>query len=752
VCILANKEKLLLSAQKYLQKGQFSKAIKDYRKIVEIDPKDVRNRQKLAELYGRNGQTDLAYSEYEIIARYYSENDHYPKAIAVFKQMQRLDPGQSALCYRLAELNEKQGLVGNALAEYRRLIKLFERQNKFDEIASVLQKMKSLDPGNLNIRVKIIEIYGRLEMQEKARTEMDKVLLTLHESKDYARLLKVHEIFLQQFPDDINLSIDRAHVLVLTGHHNEGIELLEPLSIQQPENQQILSALAQGQHRSKRYAEEQQTYKTLLGLEGGNLTYRKGLIETCISLEQYEEALSELEIWKEDFFTNGLLDSLKPYYETLRKVLPRDPRISNTLRSIYETTGEGDKLFDIISEFEKQSVPELEPQADVTLETSLFDTAVEDLTIEGSAAENVSPEYSTDAAVVDEKSDKHDFFAIEKNAPEENLLETEAFPVPEFDSEEEFELSEEIDLEIDFEDDSTVIDGENPEERIAEPTTEELSDEGSSLEESADEEKPITLDEAIIAFGGDAEEPAFVLPMPEGEDNEELSLSLSPPEEETIELPPSKDPMSDKVESPGNSLPVNRNINDSGYFDLAAEIFKEEPDVFNGDEGDFEFNDDVVDPQQVNSEEFNDAESHFNLGVAYKEMGLLEDAIVEFQEAMKDESRRVDCLTFIGMTYVERGFFQKAEGTLTRAVLLLDADDTRRPTIQYDMGQLYMKWGRPLEALDSFQYVVDIDPEYRDARDKVIHLRDQLGLDPLDGEDTVPEETQSFKENRISYL
>jgi len=46
----SQKDKFLASAQKYIQKGQFDRALKDYEQVVTADPKDVKLRQKLAEL------------------------------------------------------------------------------------------------------------------------------------------------------------------------------------------------------------------------------------------------------------------------------------------------------------------------------------------------------------------------------------------------------------------------------------------------------------------------------------------------------------------------------------------------------------------------------------------------------------------------------------------------------------------------------------------------------------------------------
>ena len=50
-----------------------------------------------------------------------------------------------------------------------------------------------------------------------------------------------------------------------------------------------------------------------------------------------------------------------------------------------------------------------------------------------------------------------------------------------------------------------------------------------------------------------------------------------------------------------------------------------------------------------------DSDTHFDLGIAYKEMGLFADARREFQVAMADPRRRCLCWTMIGLIYMEEG-------------------------------------------------------------------------------------------------
>jgi tetratricopeptide (TPR) repeat protein len=148
----SKKEKFLESAQKFILKGQLDRAIKDYEQVVALDPNDIRHRQRLAELLVRANRKEEAISEYEAIGKYYADNAYYLKAIAVYKQVQKLDPSNIKICFNLATLNEKQGLTGNALAEYSRVYNHYDKSGKSAEALSILESMMAIDPENLNTR------------------------------------------------------------------------------------------------------------------------------------------------------------------------------------------------------------------------------------------------------------------------------------------------------------------------------------------------------------------------------------------------------------------------------------------------------------------------------------------------------------------------------------------------------------------------------------------------------------------------
>src|SRR5205807_8170719 len=82
-----DKNKVIESATKLISKGSFDKAIKEYQRVLEVDPDDVRVLQKLAELYQKMNRNAEAADCFEKVAKTCSAQGFYLKAVALYKQV-----------------------------------------------------------------------------------------------------------------------------------------------------------------------------------------------------------------------------------------------------------------------------------------------------------------------------------------------------------------------------------------------------------------------------------------------------------------------------------------------------------------------------------------------------------------------------------------------------------------------------------------------------------------------------------------
>jgi len=195
------KTKLLESAQKNIQKGQLERAIKEYEEIVKIDPADIRHRQKLAELLAKANRRDEAVKEYNSLAKHYEDSVHYVKAIAVYKQIQKLDPTNPEVSLTLAALNVKQGLIGNAIAEYNSTLQIYENNKENRKALKVLESLLSLDSKNAAIRLRIADKYFTVGEEAKSLELFAELARDLKENDDENGYNRVTERMLALFPE-----------------------------------------------------------------------------------------------------------------------------------------------------------------------------------------------------------------------------------------------------------------------------------------------------------------------------------------------------------------------------------------------------------------------------------------------------------------------------------------------------------------------------------------------------------------------
>lgn len=167
---MALKEKLIDKAQKLVAKGQLDKAIVEYRAAIDVDPRDISIRLRIGDLYVKLGKKPEAIKEYTEAARANAQRGFYLKAIAVYKQILKLEENLE-IHNKLAELYVKQRLIADAVGEYSYIVTWFERRGKTSEVLEILKKMVEIDPENVGVRLKLAELYQKLSFDKDALSE-----------------------------------------------------------------------------------------------------------------------------------------------------------------------------------------------------------------------------------------------------------------------------------------------------------------------------------------------------------------------------------------------------------------------------------------------------------------------------------------------------------------------------------------------------------------------------------------------------
>lgn len=608
----SKKDKLIESATKYIVKGQIDRAIKEYEQIVALEPGDIRNRQKLAELLVRDNRKAEALAEFESIGKYYTNNAFYLKAIAVYKQVQKLDPSSVATSLTLADLNIKQGLIGNAIAEWNTALSLYEHDGKTDEMQNVLQLMRDADPESLPIRLKMSELLVKMGKEEEAYKSYTDLACTMLRKGNEIGLQQLRLKMPQLFPAFTDFILDLAESLISSQDYTQATRILREELDKDRTKQRAWQLLAASLSASGQRDQLLDACRDMIQFLPDDPAPRETIITITIENGDFDEALEILEATRRRLIASGREPFLIEAYNRIMEILPGDQRPLSALKSLYRETGKSAEL---------EPLSRKNENSNVTLDAAFEPTAEE---FASSSPPHLSDELSLTVSPHDDNLSKYEW----EEAEEIDLAELEGF----------------------------------------------VSNEDADL-------SPLENDTSVaVSHDGDSSPEDF-----------SVDWDVEVPDIGDIELIPG---FSETVQETRTPSPPQKRKQQVRLGEALEE---------------------------------SDIESHYDLGIAYKEMGLFDEAIGQFEMVAKVPSRRVDCLTLQGLCLREKGDSAAAEEAFVRA-LQMNASPNELLCSRYELAELLATRGKIKEALRLYEEVSLVDPEYRETVSKMSEL--QAASDP----------------------
>ncbi len=189
--------------------------------------------------------------------------------------------------------------------------------------------------------------------------------------------------------------------------------------------------------------------------------------------------------------------------------------------------------------------------------------------------------------------------------------------------------------------------------------------------------------------------------------------------------------LSGAVPAPRNSRPVRREVTPvgGGFVNLGdllrddeaprdTRMIVPEQEPTGDEEADFadmlrKFKQGIaenVDPQ--------DYQAHYDLAIAYREMGLIDEAISGFQKALGSAANRLPAYEALGLCFMDKGQFKLAASILTRA-LAERASDDQLVGVLYLLGRTSEALGNNQDALSYYQRVFVVDIQFRDITERM---------------------------------
>lgn len=666
---MAKKEKHIEKALKFIQKGNIAKAIIEYQAVVDMDPSDVSARLRLGDLHVKSDDPEKAIEIYTNTAKIHTKKGFYLKAIAVYKQILKLDDNLE-LHHKLADLYTKQRLFADAMREYTYIVTNFEKKGLDKEAFELIKEMVKIDPDNLGVRIKLADMMRKLGYKEDAVAEYCNILESHIGKKHYDKAMAVLEDLYRTHPTEVRVLHGFTDICRKKkdkkGYLKYASELVH-----------VYDAL-----ESKEDIKEDavKLCKTILALDAKNAVARALLDELEPSEKKKEPAKKEAasaeeaveEVEAEEVETPVVEEEAEPEEEA--PVAEPAVAVESAVEEEQVHQEEEEEVeFEVSLEEDEETgdaAGELEVELEEEPEVEIAEE-VEEPEPEVEIAEE--PEIEAEVEVVDE--------VVEEIAEieEEPLVEAPAEAAEEPEVEPEVEPEEEIEAEPEVEESATDL----PEEPVLEFEGAEVEEEGASPFDDMDDDIGDDLFDGVMMEEGEESD------QDEGEDFSDLAKDFGV--EEALD-----------------------NLLGSWGEDDDSDVTEE-------------FREGVG--RQLGSE---DKETHHNLGIAYMEMELFDDAVTEFKMSVSDPALVFDAYTRLGLCSLSLEKTNDAIEYYLKALGTTGSSDEDRKGIWYELALAYEKAGKMLEATEMYTSVQDVDPDYREVGERLVAITELEGAIPRD--------------------
>ncbi len=830
-----DKNKSMMAAQKFFQKGQYDRAIREYEKIIKEEPKDIKVHQKLGDLYAREGKKTEAISEYNFVANFYSEDGFYLRAIAVFKQILKLDPARIQINLKLAELYHKQNLIGDAIKQFQLVYSFYDRKGDTGKALDTLDKMAEMAPSNLSLRMKLADAYYKNKFIDRSLDEYVKIGEQLKKEervgdlvKLYERLIKHHpdrvdmvsilaEIYLnvnkldfansridmglRVLPNDKKLLYMKSRVLIKKEDHEGSIKILNELLKINPEFVEAKEELAfayeklgktdllgklytqlmiyyQGKQQHEKaghykalYANLTSTVDDITGTEdvsglGGvasdvsTIDVIEDVVEVDI-VEAQEMEVLEVEVLEEvteieEAAEPTTFEAVTAVEEDIsQEVIDDAGRMIMLKVDTYVKYGQYKEAADVLKGYNDSNSEYISPKkrlAELYLEIA---KSSED-TVEYN--KYASETYSDISSLAKKKgmsnlADDAQQKAMELDPGLDTTIETgeidtdgvESFDVVSDDEVviehvEEMEIPDSIEIgDMGAEPIEISVDSDGFMEGGVEFSTEEIVVEPVDIGEISIDSGEIPIDSGEVTFDSGIE-------TREGKKLEGGLISMTPEDDSLAE---GEEYFDLRKELEGVVLDDEMSLESKGGAGLLGEDehFSFE-DVFD------EFKKGVE--KQFGSEDY---DTHYNLGIAYREMELFNDAIKSFNISVNDPNKRVDSFVMMGVTYRDMGEFEKSIDYFREALDTPGMELDEKNGLLYELAFSYEANDDIDQAYPIYKSISKEKPDFRDTEDRIKALKDLVSEnaevnievereEKKEKDDSKPQK----KKDRISYV
>jgi len=165
-----DRSSVLQNAQLFASRGQFDAAINEWKRLSVESPGDGSIFNSIGELHLKRQATNDAVVAFTQAANAFRAEGATLKAIATFKKILKLDPSRYDVFRHLGDLNAERGLLSSAVQDYLTLGRHYLKAGKSKDALDIYKKIVSQDPSNLDAQQRVAELCLQENRQDEATT------------------------------------------------------------------------------------------------------------------------------------------------------------------------------------------------------------------------------------------------------------------------------------------------------------------------------------------------------------------------------------------------------------------------------------------------------------------------------------------------------------------------------------------------------------------------------------------------------
>lgn len=655
-------------ARELVKKGKFEKAITYYDKIVKVQSQkgnlDIGLYNTIGDIYQNNlSNTDMAVENFRTAMNMYASNHLYPSAIAMAKKIMKIDTSQIELYEKIGEFNKNNGLIGEAINNY---ILFAEKSIQANDRQSAIRAFKeTLDmmPEKVEIKEKLVDLYvqeNQLEHAIELLKEIEQQFLKLNELAQATAVRTKIKQLTSKMSPQAQAAMAPEPVQAPQPQPQPQAPADEEISLDDFDMPDLVNDLTKNLDATFNPGNDD-----LGGISSIPDETMQPAADTGSSIGGSE--MSEQAFSYENYVELGKLqeeldlnEALQSYYQGADGYASQDDYI-NALR-----------VYKRIAELKKDEIKAHRAIIDISLKLNTPQEAINSF---AALADMLSASEPSQALKYIDNA-----LTLAPNDINLQTLKTRIL--------------------------STIQPKQAPPQPQPKPQAQQQA---APPQQPKPQPKPQPQPEP---------EPAQPEVQPFGDDGELTEDFMNQFAQELLKETGGMDILEEKESVSAQDIVNGKN--EGGKPKFKVEETEQSSD------GMWSLNELLDELKEGVDSAIDEADvsSHYDLGVSFKEMGLFDMAIDEFQKSVKDNAFEMKSLEMLGQCFLEKGELSLAENTLIKAMSIKGKANTDYLGIKYTLGKLYEQKKMFNEALKLFTEIFSIDKNFQDIEKHIALLKD----------------------------